>query len=220
LSISSDYDLQKPEEFAAARKVLLAISKDVEVEEATGFNPSGFSSVDLAGITTFHEGTGSDVPPVTEGDLKSNDGFTTTTESSHSQSVLSGSSSKSSAQESPGIIHVSILDDLSDEEKVRQLAAMFVSLKPIDIKLALQKAKGDADLAMDELLNLQWLEQTGQRPKGIDGFFVSDDEVPIKRKQGRKKKTKRASKAVASKNSDTVIPLEESSRDEAADGGE
>ncbi|KAI1741832.1 hypothetical protein F4680DRAFT_63542 [Xylaria scruposa] len=214
LSISSDYNLQKPEEFAAAREVLLAISENVEAEEATGFNPSGFVGHDLEGIS--HEGAGSEAISVREGDLKSNDGLTTTTETSHSRSVWSGSSPMASAKEIPGILHVSVLDGLTNEEKEHRLAAMFISLKPIDIKLTLQKTKGDADLAMDELLNLQWLEQTGQRPKGVDGFYVSDDDVHKAKRKGRRK-TKKASKAATSRSTDMATPSEDSSRGEAAD---
>ncbi|KAI0450929.1 hypothetical protein F5B21DRAFT_507698 [Xylaria acuta] len=216
LSIAGDYNLQKPEEFAAARGVLLAISENVEAEEATGFNPSGFGGHDLVGISSSHDGAGSEAISAREGDLKSNDGLTTTTETSHSRSVRSGSPSMASAKEIPGILHVSVLDDLTNEEKERRLAAMFVSLKPIDIKLTLQKTKGDADLAMDELLNLQWLEQTGQRPKGVDGFYVSDDDVRKAKRKGRRK-TKKASKGAISKSVDMANSSEEPSRDESLD---
>ncbi|KAI0441898.1 hypothetical protein F4803DRAFT_551695 [Xylaria telfairii] len=209
LSIAGDYKLHKPEEFAAAREVLLAISENVEAEEATGFNPSGFGGHDSVGISNSHDGAGSEAPSAREGDLKSNDGLTTTSETSHSRSAWSGSSSIASPKEIPGILHVSVLEGLTMEEKEHQLAAMFISLKPIDIKLTLQKTKGDADLAMDELLNLQWLEQTGQRPKGVDGFYVSDNDMPKGKKKGRRK-TKRASKAVTFR-----TPPEESSRGEA-----
>ncbi|KAI1758382.1 hypothetical protein F4782DRAFT_477849 [Xylaria castorea] len=216
LSISSDYNLQNPEEFAAAREILLAISENVEAEEATGFNPSGFGGHDLVGISSSHDGAGSEAISAREGDLKSNDGLTTSTETSHSSSVRSGSSSMAPAKEIPGILHVSVLDGLTNEEKERRLAAMFVSLKLIDIKLTLQKTKGDADLAMDELLNLQWLEQTGQRPKGVDGFYVSDDDVTKAKKKGRRK-TKKASKAATSRSADMATSSEDSNRDEVAD---
>ncbi|KAI0204567.1 hypothetical protein F4808DRAFT_414031 [Astrocystis sublimbata] len=215
LSISSDYNLQKPEEFAAARQVLLAISENVEAEEATGFNPSAFSAHDFGGISSSHNDA-SDAISAKEGDLKSNDGLTTTTETSHSQSDRSGSSPTASAKEMPGILHVSILDGLTNEEKETRLAAMFVSLKPIDVKLTLQKTKGDADLAMDELLNLQWLEQTGQRLKGIDGFYVSDDDVHKAKRKGRRN-AKRTSKILASKSTDTANSSEESNRSETVD---
>ncbi|KAI5922827.1 hypothetical protein F4810DRAFT_671611 [Camillea tinctor] len=197
LSITSDYNLQDAKEFAAARQVLLTISKDVEAEEATGFNPSGIGADDLTGTNQSSRGAGR-TSGHTESDLKSNDGLTVTTDSSRSESFVSARSSQASSPVNPGIIHVGIFDGLSDEEKESQLVSMFVSLKPIDIKLTLQKCKGDASLAIDELLNLQWLEQTGQRPKGVNGFFVSDDDTaPSKKKKGKKKKTKIAKAAVA-----------------------
>ncbi|KAI0112444.1 hypothetical protein GGR51DRAFT_40826 [Nemania sp. FL0031] len=224
LSIASDYDLRNPQEFAAAREVLLAISTNVAAEEATGFNPSGFGGDEMANISLHDGAAGSETMQAIESDLKSNDGLTSTTEGSrsHSRSVLSSTSSKTSGPEIPGILHVSALDNLTTEEKESRLAAMFVCLKPIDIKLTLQKTKGDADLAMDELLNLQLLEQTGQRPKGVDGFYVSDDDAP-KVKKKRQKKMKKAPKAAGAprvatpKSPDLVSSPEESGRDEATD---
>ncbi|OTA62439.1 hypothetical protein K449DRAFT_382447 [Hypoxylon sp. EC38] len=191
LSISSDYNLGNPDEFSAVRQVLLAISKDVVAEEESGFNPSGLGVDGVININSSNqddeaEGAGG----TTSSDVKSVGGFTATTESSVPPSHVSSGSSKPSNHEPPVFLHVDIFDGLSDAEKERQLAEMFVSLKPIDVKLALQKSKGDANLAMDELLNLQWLEQTNQRPKGVDGFYVSDDDnAPNKkRKKGKKKK--------------------------------
>ncbi|KAI1265414.1 hypothetical protein F5Y18DRAFT_386483 [Xylariaceae sp. FL1019] len=221
LSISSDFDLQNPEEFRTAREILLSLSASVEAEEATGFNPSGISGEDVADISSSHHDPSPNSPTTGEGDLKSIDGLTSTTETSHSTSFFSDPSSKASSHGNQDVIHVSVLDGLSTEEKERRLADMFASLKPIDVRLALKKAKGDADLAMDELLNLEWLEQTGERPKGIDGFYVSDGEVaPSKKKKGRKKK--KTPKTTTPKSpspikSNIAEPLEEPSRDETAD---
>lgn len=123
--------------------------------------------------------------------MKSAGGFTTTTESSVPPSLSSSGSSTTASGDTPDLVHVGIFDGLSDGEKEKNLSEMFVELKPIDIKKALEKSKGDASLAMDELLNLQWLEHTGQRPKGIDGFFVDESHSPNKKKR-RKKKGKAA----------------------------
>ncbi|RYP52277.1 hypothetical protein DL768_002489 [Monosporascus sp. mg162] len=204
LSIASDYDLTDPQEFAVAREVLLAISKDVEAEEATGFNPSGLGVNDVVDINASNSGVGSDpTASVVEIDIKSNSGLTTTTESSQPLSLASGTS-KTSTQETPALLHVSIFDGLGAEEKESQLCQMFKSLKPIDIKLALKKLKGDADLAIDELLNLQWLEETGQRVKGVDAFYVSEEEAPSKKKKAKKKKK---------------VPKERSRREPLSPGG-
>lgn len=143
-----------------------------------------------------------------------------TTESSVSPSLVSSGSSKSSAHETPpDLIHVGIFDDLGDREKEENLIQMFVGLKPIDIKLALQKSKGDASLAIDELLNLQWLEQTGQRPKGIDGFYKSDDDIPnSKKKRGRKKR--KAAKLSSVKTAVSENGPEEAGQNEVIQNGE
>ncbi|KAI0602162.1 hypothetical protein F4775DRAFT_305533 [Biscogniauxia sp. FL1348] len=212
LSITSDYNLKDAEEFAAARQVLLTISKDVEAEEATGFNPSGIGADNyLVGSNRSSQGAGR-----RSGRTESNDGLTVTTESSRSESFVSARSSQTSSPVNPGIIHVDVFDGLSDEEKESQLVSMFVSLKPIDIKLTLQKCKGDASLAIDELLNLQWLEQTGQRPKGVNGFFVSDDDTaPSKKKKGKKKKAKIAKVATSPLRSpDDDVALETKNKQE------
>lgn len=191
LSISSDYNLQNTQEFSAAREVLLAISKDVETEEATGFNPSGFGGDSVADLSASNRGDDAEDTGATGSDMKSAGGFTTTTESSVPPSLSSSGSSTTASGDTPDLVHVGIFDGLSDGEKEKNLSEMFVELKPIDIKKALEKSKGDASLAMDELLNLQWLEHTGQRPKGIDGFFVDESHSPNKKKR-RKKKGKAA----------------------------
>ncbi|RYO75521.1 hypothetical protein DL764_010404 [Monosporascus ibericus] len=205
LSITSDYDLTNPQEFAAAREVLLTISKDVEAEEATGFNPSGLGVNDVVDINASNSGVGGDATAnVVESDIKSNSGSTTSTESSQPLSLASGTSLKTSTQETPALLHINIFDCLSAEEKESQLCQMFKSLKPVDVKLALKKFKGDADLAIDELLNLQWLEETSQRVKGVDAFYVPDEEAPGKKKKAKKKKK---------------VPKERSRREPLSPGG-
>lgn len=158
-------------------------------EEATGFNPSGLGVDDVVDINAANSGIDVETTNVAESDVKSNSGLTTTTESSQSLSLGSAASSKTSTLETPILFHVSVFDGLSGDEKENQLSQMFKSLKPIDIKLTLKRLKGDASLAIDELLNLQWLEETGQRLKGIDGFYVPDGgTASSKKKKGKKKK--------------------------------
>lgn len=187
LSICSDYDLTNPQEFAAARDVLLSISQTVEAEEATGFNPSGLGANGVIDINTPSQNEFGDARNVAEIDLKSNHGLTMATERSQPLSHGSSNSSKTSIQETPELFRVDVFDTLSEEGKEAALAEMFTSLKLLDVKFALKKAKGDASLALDELLNTELLEQTGQRLKGIDGFFRPDETVPSKKRKGKKK---------------------------------
>lgn len=141
--------------------------------------------------------------------MRSNDDVTSTTESSQPLS-LGSTVSKYSAPSTPVFSHVSVFDGLGDQEKETQLVDMFTSLKPIDVKLALKKAKGDASLAIDELLNIEWLEQAGQRPKGVDAFFSLENSAPSKKRKGKNKKTAlRVTKANRSSSSNVSEDLDE-----------
>ncbi|KAK8069745.1 hypothetical protein PG994_006361 [Apiospora phragmitis] len=175
--------------FQLARDILLSISRDVEAEEATGFNPSGIGADEVVDINKLNlDDTDEAAAGVTGSDVKSSDGLTTTTESSQAQSLFSASSSKASTLDASETFRVGVFDGLKDAEKEEQLLSMFTSLKPVDVRLALKKNKGDASLAIDHLLNIEWLEQTGQRVKGVDGFYTPDETVPQRKRKGKKKK--------------------------------
>ncbi|KAH7040805.1 uncharacterized protein B0I36DRAFT_311521 [Microdochium trichocladiopsis] len=226
LSIAGDYDLTDPTQFAAVRDVLLTIAKDVPLEEASGFNPSGLGPEEEGGLDEFqnrgddahgHGGGGGGRAGgaarsgTSESDLKSNDGLTTasTATTTEGMGALSLGSSASSPRtrsspasrggDTPGVLYVGgIFDGLTESEKEQQLAEMFTSLKPVDVRLALKKAGGNASAAIDSLLNLQWLEQTGQRVKGVEGFYLSDEDrlgsgtgTAKRKKQGKRKGQKK-----------------------------
>ncbi|KAK7942799.1 uncharacterized protein PG986_011912 [Apiospora aurea] len=189
LSICSDFHLNDPEQFQLARDILLSISRDVEAEEATGFNPSGIGADEIVDINKLNLDDADETAAVVVGsDVKSSDGLTTTTESSQAHSLFSASSSKASTLDASETFRVGVFDGLKDAEKEEQLLSMFTSLKPVDVRLALKKSKGDASLAIDHLLNIEWLEQTGQRIKGVDGFYTPDETVPQRKRKGKKKK--------------------------------
>lgn len=188
LTISLDYDLSNPQDFQLARQTLLTLSENVPSEEASGFNSSGLGVQHDVKIRETAQDALEDThntPP--ESDLRSNDGLTTTTESSISQSILSPASSKTSTNDAHDTFQLG-LSDLSRDEKEVQLLQIFPELKRIDITLALQKFDGDVDRAVESLLTTAHLEETGQRKKGIDGFYVDDDLAQTKKKKGKKRK--------------------------------
>lgn len=74
---------------------------------------------------------------------------------------------------------------LDDEGKVAELKVMFPGLSELDMKIVLKKGKGDFIKACEELLNMQYLEENGLRPKGIDGAFRLDAQVGYKGKLGQ-----------------------------------
>lgn len=80
----------------------------------------------------------------------------------------------------------------SEEDKVLQLQCLFPELKEYDIKHSLKRANGDFQAALDDLLNIQYLQSTGQQLKGVEGFFQPDEEI------GKKKRNKRKGKSSVS----------------------
>ncbi|GAO13369.1 hypothetical protein UVI_02013790 [Ustilaginoidea virens] len=65
---------------------------------------------------------------------------------------------------------------------------MFAELKEYDVKYSLKKADGDLQTALDDLLNVQYLQATGQQVEGVDGFFIADSHTkPDKKKRKGKK---------------------------------
>lgn len=71
---------------------------------------------------------------------------------------------------------------------------MFADLKEIDVTTAIKKANGDFQAALDDLLHVQFLESTGQRQRGVDGFFQSDEDDAGNAGKGKRKHKKRQKK--------------------------
>jgi hypothetical protein len=52
---------------------------------------------------------------------------------------------------------------------------IFANFPDHTLKFELKNAGGDVEKAFDALLTRQLLEETGELPKGVDGFYVSDE---------------------------------------------
>lgn len=173
VAIANDHNLQQTSEYEAANAILTGLAQEVTFEEATGFNPSGIP-----------------VSPEDVGALNDQLSTTTTTISQHaSQSCVtdsSGTDLSSSAADatSSTIPRLTSFNNDTEESKVDQLKTMFAELKEYDIKYSLKKANGDFQVALDDLLNVQYLKSTGQEKKGVEGFFQPETVVT---KKGRKK---------------------------------
>ncbi|PNY28800.1 Uncharacterized protein TCAP_01278 [Tolypocladium capitatum] len=177
VAIANDYNLEDTSAYEAAHATLQDIARSVPLEEATGFNPSGIP-----------------VLPEWETD-EVRDEPTTSTSTSHRASHAHGtdlsSTDTSSAAAEPhvAIPRLTSFDNDSRESKILLLQSMFSGLKEYDIKYALKKADGDFRAVLDDLLNIQYLQSTGQQLKGVDGFFKPDDAPSVKSK--RKKKARK-----------------------------
>ncbi|EFZ02418.1 Smr domain protein [Metarhizium robertsii] len=182
VAIASDYDLKSPSAYKQAQATLQDLAKSVPSEEASGFNPSG-------------------IPQGPEGEaqlIQDEPTATSTTSASRrtSQAHITDKSStdnSSCVPDSPSLMpRLTTFNQDSEEDKLLLLQSMFADLKQFDIQYALKKANGDFQTALDDLLNVQYLQSTGQQIKGIDGFF----ELENGRSKGRKKK--KGKKKVAS----------------------
>jgi len=191
IALVSDHDLQDPAQLEAARGTLQALAKDVPAEEATGFNPSG-----IADASSSADGTNE----------ARDRGSTSHDSSSHARdtdsccTTITSPNPDASESVTP---RIRAFEGTSDDVQIQQLQEMFADLKAHDVLLAFRKANGDFQAALESLLNIQYLESTGERQKGVDGFFRPDDAVGGKKKK-RKGKRKDPSSTVDSSSSSTI----------------
>lgn len=89
-------------------------------------------------------------------------------------------------------MYPSPLDGLDQESKENVLVGMFPALKPFDIKWTLKKCRGDAGLAIDELMTQSFLEESGTRHRGIEAFSESEASRRPRKGKGKKKRNTRA----------------------------
>lgn len=170
IAIISDFDLTQ--QFDKAHTILEGLAQNATAEEASVFNTAAIERTDDPIIT--------DCPPGLSG-LEWRDTTETSQDTTESARILCDSSSNTdwayllaenlASLELPKDVNVAALDE---DGKVAELKLMFAELNDVDLKLALKKAKGDFTRACEELLNLQYLEENGLRPKGIDGAFRDD----------------------------------------------
>ncbi|KAG5927834.1 hypothetical protein E4U42_001719 [Claviceps africana] len=204
VAIAGDFDLTDPSAYVEARSTLQQLAHNVPSEEASGFNPSG---IPLAA-------DGADGREEQDDEAEENRRSaclehldTSTTSGSHntSQAGTTDQSSTDASSHGPDSpdpnqhgTRLTSLDKESDEDKILVLQAMFADLKPYDVSYALKKAEGDFQLALDDLLNVQYLQSTGQQLKGVDGFFVADSTADSAKRKRRRRKKKQCPKATSS----------------------
>lgn len=67
--------------------------------------------------------------------------------------------------------------ELSEEEKIDNLRMIFGNFPDHTLKFELKGAGGNLEKAFEALLTRQYLEESGELPKGVDGFSVADSEL-------------------------------------------
>ncbi|KAK1978208.1 smr domain-containing protein [Colletotrichum cereale] len=175
--IASEVDLDDASQVSQVRGMLQSLSQDVLDEEASGFNASGVP--DTIGSV--------------DGAADARDGSTSPSERLQPKDTDSSGTTLTSPPPSEpdyDVPRIKTFDGDSDQEKISQLQEMFSDLKPHDVHFALKKAQGDFQTALETLLNLQFLESIGERPRGVDGFFQSENAQPLGKRKAKGKKRK------------------------------
>ncbi|KAK0708146.1 hypothetical protein B0H67DRAFT_496559, partial [Lasiosphaeris hirsuta] len=148
LVIAGDRDIEK--EYDEIRKTLTPLADSARAEQATGFDPSGLGS--WAEVEGFASEVG------TSGNGISTENATTISDYSET--------------ETPKFTHQA---HLGEADKVESLQLIFPNFREHTIKFVLKSSNGDLERAFDELLDRQFLHESGDLPKGIDGFYVPGD---------------------------------------------
>lgn len=188
-AIASDHDLDTSSGYQAALQTLQGLAEDAAAEESIAFQPLG-SPLDVSSpqFGFIQDGASLSSSSVSQQASAMN------TDSSHTD-MSSSNAATSSPSLAPGysVPRLTSFDKASEGDKISQLRDMFADLKEIDIKTAIKKADGDFQAALDDLLNIQYLESTGQRQRGVDGFFrENDEEIGKGKKKNRKKRQNKA----------------------------
>lgn len=183
ITILSDYSLKDASKVQEACEILDNLAASAVAEEATGFDASGSG--------------GSQIYPATErgrADLISED-------EARSEAGPWDSSSPDDMSLSTGVSSIDLeedsaackeydtqLESLDSEGKKAVISSIFPGVKVLDVELTLRQCKNNAGKAIEQLLNIVLLEETGSRPRGVDGF--SGPHEPKQHKRTGKKTRK------------------------------
>ncbi|KAL9943433.1 hypothetical protein D7B24_008983 [Verticillium nonalfalfae] len=200
IAITTDHDLDDPAQYEAARDILKTLASDVVLEEATGFNASGVANA-FGALDDAH-----DAHDARDSSAQSHDSASHHRDSDSCTTAITSPALEPRDGPSP---RITAFEGQSDDFQIRQLQDMFADLKTHDIQLAFKKSHGDFFTAMDSLLNTQYLESTGERKKGIDGFFQPEGTTSSSKKKRKKKQRKGGSSATGSStNTEPSSPTE------------
>ncbi|KAK3394927.1 hypothetical protein B0H63DRAFT_426919 [Podospora didyma] len=153
------------------RSILVSLADSSGAEAATGFDPSGLGCLPDDFESLGFDGTAS-VNGMSNGgkSLTATDNTTTVSESSGA-SISSGSSGSSGS--APLFTDQ---ENVCESDKVENLRLIFPNFNDHTIRFTLKDSRGDLERAFDLLLNRQFLEESGELLKGVDSFFVHDED--------------------------------------------
>ncbi|KAK2074599.1 hypothetical protein P8C59_008794 [Phyllachora maydis] len=217
-AVASDRDICT--EYTLVRHDLIPLADSAFAEEETGFDPSGLSSTYHAqdgpmdsspapcGSSRF-EALRLDESDERENENE-NEGITLASNAGNSASVppticSTGNGTSASDDWAPSSVEDGFgtaqddddlpftagdQDQLTEDEKICHLLEIFSDFKVHTIKFILKESGGDLSKAFDTLLTRQQLQEEGELGKGIDGFFVPDENMTAVRGSGRGRRKK------------------------------
>lgn len=149
------------------REVLNQLAEPARAEALTGFDPSGLGSAEFEALRL------DDPDPPTSGN-----GLESTGESGTSISEFSDQAENQRLTQQT---------NLSDDQKIQELKLLFQDrFRDNTLTFILKNNGGNLEQAFDELSTRQYLEDEGDLPKGIDGFFAPDEDRPPAKGKGRR----------------------------------
>jgi hypothetical protein len=172
LAIVDERDIEK--EYGDIRIILDTLADTARAEQLTGFDPSGL------GCWAETEALVSD-EAATTGNGVSTENATTLSEYSDG--------------DIPKFTHRL---DIGEAEKTENLQLIFPNFKEHTIKFVLKQNGGDLERAFDHLLDRQFLEESGELPRGVDGFYTPDGAPQKGRGPGRNRTRKGKAKLAVS----------------------
>ncbi|KAK3291381.1 uncharacterized protein B0H64DRAFT_427345 [Chaetomium fimeti] len=166
LLIANDRDIAGG--YEDIRDVLNLLAETARAEAATGFDPSGLSTTSETEELLLDEAATS----------------TNGADSSACTTTISEFSDRSENQ------RLTEQTNLSEEQKIQELKLVFGDgWGDHTIRFILKQNEGDLERAFDGLLDRQFFKDEGSLPKGVDGFFVSDEDWQSpKGRRGRARK--------------------------------
>ncbi|KAL0469786.1 hypothetical protein QR685DRAFT_300928 [Neurospora intermedia] len=192
-NIQTDYD--------DIKDILNTLAQTASCEASTSFDPSGMG-ISVEGAN------GDEVDHSIMSESLATENATTI-----SDSIFSFESSSSSED-----LKFCDSSDLNELDKVERLRLVFPNFKEHTLKFVLKQSRGDLDRAFDELLTRQHLHETGQLPKGLDGFHEPQGSTATRRGKNKSKDQSSKGKAKLALNYAVVSPTVDNEELEGAKG--
>ncbi|KAB8346104.1 hypothetical protein FH972_023152 [Carpinus fangiana] len=160
-AIAFDYDLSNAQGLRDARSLLEQLREDAGTE-AEAFDASGTSGCGFTANVPGHDDGAS------SGLTSSNHGLPCTSPNPRSEAA---------SPTSNGVAYGMFEESLPLEQQIQAMLEIFPSAKYVNVRHTLQKSQGNWDRAMDELLNLHFIEHSESddsvSAKGIEAFSAA-----------------------------------------------